>query len=44
MLKQQWLDPDEMGLGDFKYGAVSSVSRCVSHGASRGVPWNTDMW
>lgn len=34
-LKQQHLDPDEVGLGDFKHSAVSSASRCVGHGA----PW-----
>lgn len=30
MLKWQRLDPDEVGLGDFKYSAVSSASRCVA--------------
>lgn len=44
MLKWQRLDPDEVGLGDFKYSAVSSCQQVCGHGAPWGVPWNRDMW
>lgn len=44
MLKQPWLGPDAVGLGESKYSAVSSADGCASPGTPWGVQWDQDVW